>query len=700
MHPISRSTRPLLDTALLALALLLIGAPRPVVADDAISLEELLQEGEPAAEQKAAEETQPAEPAVDAEAAPGGRLSLDEFLAEPELVEEIEEAQPLIPGAPARTPDPRQLEITWRNLQLALAEKRYSQVTAELDNLEKLRVQLRAENLPAVSSALLELARRAHERNDPELAERLLEAAQRFSPDLAAIPLIRGSFSPDTMGVSMNAWTSGVGRMLERLPVRLAAGGYGWLTLGSILIGTAFILALALAFRHLGPFAYDVGQLLQIPKTVVWGKRAAVLLVLLIPLAVGWSVLPLIAMWLAVFFLYTFGSERGLVPVALIFLITAPFALARSEQRLSLSQDPRLLDFLEVRDETWDFDLLTRIEARVAAEPRDWLSRYALGAVLTKANRTEAARAQWEMLSEAASSGEVLTNEAATWIADGDHGRALATLGRAQAASRKTAEILYNRAVALEMAGRRAEAKLALSEARQVAPAKVQDWERWATDLPLAERAVLVLPGDREALDLLARSPGEAPPAGVMAAFGLSSPTAPAAFAGAMLLLTIVLAFAGKKLAVADRCKHCGLDIPGEIAVNQQHDHVCQQCVAAFYRTKGADPGFRTRKVAEVERYQRRQRWLLRFVSLVLPGEAQMARGHPWLGVGLGALALLASVGAYLFADGIPAADPALLAELNPTPILLVSAPLFAIAVLMSVLTNRRAEAESRPRAK
>jgi tetratricopeptide (TPR) repeat protein len=88
----------------------------------------------------------------------------------------------------------------------------------------------------------------------------------------------------------------------------------------------------------------------------------------------------------------------------------------------------------------------------------------------------------------------------------------------------------------------------------------------------------------------------------------------------------------------ARRCIRCGRPYCHRCNNTREAREYCGQCVHMYVLGDGLEPGAKSRKAYEVERHQRRTRRLRSALSMLLPGTAQLLRGHP----GRGCLLLLA----------------------------------------------------------
>jgi len=597
-------------------------------------------------------------------------------------------------AGPAETP--KYLDDAWLKLRNALDSRQYSVVTTELSNLNLLRVRLGIANLPTYSNALLELAEDARSKSDTELAARLVQSARTISPGLPGPEFTQANLNQGDVGPFLLDWINAYQQALGRFPVSLAARGYLYLSMALAILALAGVFGLTLLYRHLVPLAHDAGTALRMEKTPAWPVRVGTLLVLCLPLAAGWAGLGAAALWIVVFFPYASKAEQVASPFILLSLLAVTPLAQRAGFLLDASQSPAVIEVSHALDAKWGPESISALRKTAEGSSKDEASRFALAFILSREGSPEEARAAWdEVLKINSGRWQAFNNLAVDYLRGGDAPEAQSQLQRGLSAakdSRESAVLLYNLSLAREAQGQQAEAQDALRRARALSPAEVEDWERAGRGLPAWRRPVFAAlsPGEFGPLlaPLLAASPTA--PSSLADALGTGKGPGPTAFLGLCLAALAVLAFLGKRFQPASSCDRCGVAISGKAGATAQARTICPQCIAAFFRKTQVDPESRIRKVAEVERYQRRRRWFLRAVSFLVPGAAWFGRGKPGIGLLLTGMVVLLGTGSLLAVASSPAADPYLLAPVARWPLWLVSGPICLAAYLAGTIQSFR----------
>jgi hypothetical protein len=124
--------------------------------------------------------------------------------------------------------------------------------------------------------------------------------------------------------------------------------------------------------------------------------------------------------------------------------------------------------------------------------------------------------------------------------------------------------------------------------------------------------------------------PGPSTLAAVTLARQLLNPVTLAACCSIAACALIAVASGGR--APARRCIRCGRPFCNRCRTGRQGQEYCSQCLHLFVLGDGLAPETKTRKLYEVDRFERMGRWARRFVSVWLPGSAQVLRGRATVG--------------------------------------------------------------------
>jgi hypothetical protein len=95
------------------------------------------------------------------------------------------------------------------------------------------------------------------------------------------------------------------------------------------------------------------------------------------------------------------------------------------------------------------------------------------------------------------------------------------------------------------------------------------------------------------------------------------------------LLASVALVLLTRQEHAARRCIRCGRPFCHFCKSSREAHEYCSQCLHLFVLGDGLAAETKTRKLFEVERYERLSRRTKRWVSFLLPGAAQQLRGQP-----------------------------------------------------------------------
>lgn len=206
---------------------------------------------------------------------------------------------------------------------------RVPEALLELEALREARMNAGFRNLPSVSLTLVLMSRELLQRSPPEtsLAMQFLDAARAISPDVPELHGEQARVLYNTESGSLTEAFHGYFKeflsSLEYLPSSYGVilGGVSAFWLSGLLLMLVFTLAVVI--RYVKLFGHDVFHLLHVKLTKLQSTIFAAVL-LMVPLFLGWGLVPAVVLcWVAVW-LYMGRTERVLAAMLLVFVAAWP----------------------------------------------------------------------------------------------------------------------------------------------------------------------------------------------------------------------------------------------------------------------------------------------------------------------------------------------------------------------------------------
>lgn len=537
----------------------------------------------------------------------------------------IPQAPPL-PGASAQVGQEElldRLEARWSYLRKGDT----ASADIELGHIFELKDSVGAANLPLASSTLVHHAAMALEKKDSKRALLDLDAALRLSPDLTQALWLRAKAlyeSPE--GGLFAALQAGVTAAISALrgfrnQIALATEVVGVLLL--TLLGVALVFTALQAFRYARCAAYDIAQ--RLPEWAGIGVGYVILAqIAVLPLALNVGLVGMLIAWLAIAMFYQSLRERivglalsiGLALTPLILWAAGPliqFHGSYLDRLTTLATEafaPEAeieLDRVVTKEKRRDFDaaFLLGLRARqrgdlsaaekwyrAALEVRqnDVAARNNLGTVLYLLRRTDLALAEFNKAASSRTAAEPYLNVATLHLERSRFDDAKTAI---DAASRINASLAahYNEAEG--------------STAQRLVDMSFPEGNLWG-------RLSEVDSGDRERIT-----------AELFSVIGGRAPWNVLPIAGAALSLVAFALARRKKTTLSTPCPKCGQPAPRRTV-----ESLCDQCHSIFLKAVAVEPSMRLEKEDAIRRYQSRQRWFERGLSLIA-GAGHVFGGRP-----------------------------------------------------------------------
>jgi tetratricopeptide (TPR) repeat protein len=414
------------------------------------------------------------------------------------------------------------------------------------------------------------------------------------------------------------------------------------LTFVAALAGTIFIFSLTMVSRYQSPFRHEVEEVVlrfadeRLARPAGW---VVLLLPFLVWVLIGWAAL----YWMAITFRFMRQSER-LTTVVLLLASVAALPIYRGSVAVyGLTADPVVRTTLASARGEYDPDRIVRLRKLVDAHPNDASYRFLLAGLYKNGRFFEEAFEAYKQALELDPTLErAYINIGNIFSTTGQYGEAIAHYRKAIEIAPESVLAYFNLHLVQSESFRFREAEDTLRVAREL------DAERVTALFSAAsgERST-VIDAQLEIGSVWIAALGGHNGSGLTAksiVAGLANPIGVGSFAA--LLACFALWVVTRRGEPARSCIRCGNPFCDACKRSTEGHEYCTQCLHLFVLGDGLATETKTKKLFEVERHERRTKALRRWLSLLLPGTAQMGRGRALFGTLLLLSWLAAWVGA------------------------------------------------------
>ena len=533
------------------------------------------------------------------------------------------------------------LEALWFQRKTFLASGRPEDADRQLEQIRSFCEEEGVRRLELVSGALLAEAERHRYEGRHERALHALRYAELFDPGRAQVHRARAAL----------LWASGgslteAARELARAAAVAAGEAARDLRLPSqlafVLLYTMLLAVLAFGaamfVRHQASFRHEVEEWVATWAQERWtvpAGWAALCLPLLLWFAAGWTVV----WWIVVLFRFMSRRERSLGVAALLITAALSPGYRVAVALYGAYADPAVRTTLASAKGEYDPDRIAKLRRLVEGHPDDPVYRFLLGGLYKNGRFFEEAYAEYKRALELEPSLEAAyINIGNIFYTTGQQAEAVRHYGMALELDPDSFLAHFNMHLAQSEAFRFRDAEASLERARELDASRVATLlagDGGWSDRPMVQDATLHLTSlwDAALQGRTSSAPGHQ---------GGSTPSLAGAFVGgrtAVALLALAAAVAllllGRDLTPARRCIRCGRPHCQHCATSREGREYCSQCLHLFVLGDGLAPGIKSRKLWEIESWERRRRRVRSAGALLLPGWAQLHGGRPARGMAL-----------------------------------------------------------------
>jgi len=499
--------------------------------------------------------------------------------------------------------------------------------------------------LETVAGALLAETQRHLGKGRYNRALAALDLAEAVDPGRAQIHFARSSVywqAAGRNGAAVAELFKGVGAAFTSSIRDLSLFRRIALTLVVALAGTVFVFSLTMVSRYQRPFRHEVEEFVlrfadeRLARPAGWIVLLAPFLVWVL---IGWAAL----YWLAITFRFMRRAERVAAVLLLLACVAALPIYRGSVAVYALAADPVVRTTLAAASGEYDPDRIVRLRKLVDAHPNDASYRFLL-AGLYKNGRffEEAFEAYKQALDLDPALEQAYINIGNIFSTTGQYGEAVAHYQKAIEIAPASVLAHFNMHLVQSESFHFRDAENTLRLAREIDAEQVtallsatSGQRSTVIDAQLQIGSVWIAAlGGHSGSGLSAHS----------VAAGLANPIGIGSMAA--ILACFGLWVATHRSEPARRCIRCGNPFCEHCKRSTEGREYCSQCLHLFVLGDGLAPETKTKKLYEVERHERRTKSLRRWVSLILPGTAQLGAGRALFGTFLLLSWLTAWVGA------------------------------------------------------
>lgn len=405
------------------------------------------------------------------------------------------------------------------------------------------------------------------------------------------------------------------------------------------LLATVAVFSLLMVLRYQVPLRHEVEEWLAHRGYERWAQPGGIA-VLLLP-AVLWFATGWIALyWIGVTFRFMKNAER----LAAMILLAA-VAMALPSYRLAiglygLTADPMVRTTLAAANGVYDPDRIVKLKQLVESHPESPVYRFLLAGLYKNGRYFEEAYDQYkQVLDLAPGTYQARINIGNIFFLMGQYGEAMAQYRKAVESRPDSALAFYNMYLTQNNAFRLNESKATLDKARSLDPEQV---DRLLSESRLQGDRPVVVDATVDFRSILrstveGRRLGEWLEAGPQESGWRSFARAAVNPLGVACLIAalggIATVASSRSLRPARACVRCGRPFCPYCKAGRDHAEYCSQCVHLFVLGDGLAPETKTRKIYEVERYDRVSKLTRRIASIVVPGAGHILRGKVFTGI-------------------------------------------------------------------
>jgi tetratricopeptide (TPR) repeat protein len=526
-------------------------------------------------------------------------------------------------------------ESSWFRRKALLDEGRLDDAHRQAELIRSFCAEEGIRRLEDPAGALVAEARRFRKEGSYEKALAALDLAEILDPGRPQIHFARSAIMRQSGGGIVESFKE-LARGVQR---SFVSGWTDWTLINHLgifavvaLLAAVAIFSLLMAFKYQASFRHEIEEWMAGLGAERWGPAAG-WAILLFPLLTWFLAAWTLLYWIVILFRFMRRGERAVAVAMLLATVLAVPAFRVSVALYGMTTDPAVRTTLESASGAYSPDRLVKLRELAEAHPEDPVYAFLLAGLYKDGRYLEEAYRQYR---------RVLEIDPTNYQAEINIGNIYHRLGQyteAITAYRRAVELRsdsmlahYNMYLSQSESFKFKEAEVSLRRAQQLNPelARLLLSRDSVTDqhASVVDASIRIGSVWRAALEgrPLRATLGTEP----SAAYWQSLPRQ--LFNGVSVVGLLALVACGATVFAfgersARRCIRCGRAFCHRCRSGREGQEYCSQCLHLFVIGDGLAPETKTRKLYEVERYERSIRRGRKVFSLILPGASHLLRG-------------------------------------------------------------------------
>jgi tetratricopeptide (TPR) repeat protein len=573
----------------------------------------------------------------------GGELLADEGVIRLRPTRPPEDESPTTPdpgafGVPRRGFDyqsfQERLETLWFQRRTLLADGRETDAARQSQRIRAFCTEEGIQRVELLASALISEANRFLEEGDHDGALDSLSLAESFDPGRPQIHQARAAV----------LWSAGnrIAAAAEHLhalkdSILHSLRGLSLINQFALVLVVALVICLLvfstlMVLRYQVPFRHEVEEWVERAFGERWAPVSGWTMLFLpavVWFAAGWIAL----YWVVVTFRFMRRGERLTAVALLATMVVALPAYRVATTIYGITADPAVRTTIASSGGEYDPDRILKLQELVRAYPEDPVYHFLLAGLYKNGRYFDEAFGEYRTaLNLDPAMEQAYINLGNIFYTTGQYAESVASYRNALEVAPGSLLAYFNMHLAQSESFRFKEAEQALNQARSL------DSKKLARLLSLSASL-----GERPSVFDATLQTGSVWVAAIEGRRSLhAEPTEPArsgwlprqflnpfSLMAALALVACAVAWQlAARRGAARRCIRCGRPFCHYCKSGREGHEYCSQCYHLYVLGDGLAPETKTRKLYEVERYERRARKSRRLVSIVLPGAAHLLKGR------------------------------------------------------------------------
>ena len=527
------------------------------------------------------------------------------------------------------------LESLWFQRKIYLSDGRKEDAARQSQLIRAFCNEEGVKRLENLASALVSEARRHLDDGDYRMALDSLALAESFDPGRPQIHRARAAvhWKAENRVAAASAWLTAMGSALGQSMRGLAFLNQFAMVVVVALIGCVLVFAVMMIVRYQVPLRHEVEERFNRVASEPWARTAGwavVFLPMVIWVGTGWVAL----FWIVVTFRFMQRAERVTAVILLAATIVAVPVHRVATVVYGITANPVVRTTVASSGGEYDPERILKLQQLVQAFPEDPVYHFLLAGLYKNGRYYEDAFVEYrEALKIDPTMEQAHINVGNIFYITAQYAESVANYRKAVEIAPDSLLAYFNMHLAQSEDFRFKEAEKSLNEAGRIDSARLADM--LATDA-VEGGSPSVIDANLELGSVWSAALGGRDvqrgleTAGQGGAAWLPQQFAnPFSIAGLLSLFACGLAVVlTRREHVARRCVRCGRPFCHFCKSSREGHEYCSQCLHLYVLGDGLAPETKTRKLYEVERYERWTRAAGRLIALVLPGSGHLLRGR------------------------------------------------------------------------